>query len=65
MARPASSPILEFIRQVAGHPRLADAADHELLQRFVGERDEAAFTAILRRRPRSRAVSGKRTLVAP
>jgi RNA polymerase sigma factor (sigma-70 family) len=49
MAKTASSPILQLIRRVSGDPRVKDSPDQELLRRFLGERDEAAFEALLRR----------------
>jgi RNA polymerase sigma factor (sigma-70 family) len=49
MARTVSSPILQLIRRVCGDPRGEDAPDQELLRRFLGERDEAAFETLLRR----------------
>src|SRR6516225_4744896 len=49
MARTASSPILQLIRRVRRDPRAEGSADQDLLQRFVDERDEAAFETVLRR----------------
>jgi RNA polymerase sigma factor (sigma-70 family) len=49
MARTASSPILQLIRRVRRDPRAEGSADQDLLQRFVDERDEAAFETLLRR----------------
>jgi RNA polymerase sigma factor (sigma-70 family) len=49
MARTASSPILQLIRRVCEGPRVKDSPDQELLRRFLGGRDEAAFEALLRR----------------
>jgi RNA polymerase sigma factor (sigma-70 family) len=49
MARTASSPILQFIRRIHRDPRVEGSADQDLLRRFVGERDEAAFETLLRR----------------
>src|SRR5262245_16409327 len=42
-----ASPVLRFIRRVA--VPLADSTDAELLGRFVRQRDEEAFTALLQR----------------
>src|SRR4051812_16338092 len=49
MARTASGPILQFIRRIRVDRRLRTASDQELLQCFLGERDEAAFEEILHR----------------
>src|SRR5262245_50232058 len=49
MAKPASSAILQLIRRVLVDPRLRTSPDQELLHRFLGEQDEAAFEALLRR----------------
>ncbi len=49
MAKTTSSPILQFIRRVYSDPRVKDSPDQELLRRFLGERDETAFDALLRR----------------
>jgi RNA polymerase sigma factor (sigma-70 family) len=49
MARTASSPILQLIRRVYRDPRVEGSADQDLLRRFLGERDEAAFEMLLQR----------------
>jgi RNA polymerase sigma factor (sigma-70 family) len=49
MARTTSSPILQLIRRISTNPRVKDSPDQELLRRFLGERDESAFEALLRR----------------
>jgi RNA polymerase sigma factor (sigma-70 family) len=49
MAKAASSPILQLIRRVYRDPRGKASPDGELLRRFLGGRDEAAFEALLRR----------------
>jgi carboxypeptidase Q len=49
MAKTASSAIPQLIRRVLVDPRMRVAPDQDLLQRFLGEQDEAAFEAILRR----------------
>jgi RNA polymerase sigma factor (sigma-70 family) len=49
MARTASSPILQLIRCARRDPWAEGSADQVLLRRFVDERDEAAFEALLRR----------------
>jgi RNA polymerase sigma factor (sigma-70 family) len=47
MGRTVTSPILRLIRQVVEDPRVRDASDYDLLQRFSGQRDEAAFRALV------------------
>jgi RNA polymerase sigma factor (sigma-70 family) len=49
MAKTVSSPILQLIRRICGNPRGEDSPDQELLRRFLGERDEAAFETLLQR----------------
>jgi cytochrome c peroxidase len=49
MAKIAGSPILHLIRRAAEDQRLKELPDQELLRRFSGARDEAAFSALLRR----------------
>src|SRR5215469_34886 len=49
MAKTGSSLILQLIRRVCGDPRGEGSPDQELLRRFLGERDEAAFETLLRR----------------
>src|SRR5262245_64095636 len=49
MAKTAYSAILQFIRRISVDPRMRVSPDRELLQRFLGEQNEAAFEAILRR----------------
>jgi RNA polymerase sigma factor (sigma-70 family) len=49
MANTASSPILQFLRRIPVDPRGSTVPDQELLQRFLGGREEAAFAAILHR----------------
>jgi RNA polymerase sigma factor (sigma-70 family) len=41
--------VLRQIRRLAGAPAVAEASDAQLLERFVAGRDEAAFTALVRR----------------
>jgi RNA polymerase sigma factor (sigma-70 family) len=48
MAKTAYSAILQFIHRIWVDPRMRVSPDPELLQRFLGEQDEAAFEAILR-----------------
>src|SRR5262247_2010959 len=49
MAKVVSSPILQLIRRVALDERVRQHSDHDLLQRFDGQGDEAAFHALLLR----------------
>jgi RNA polymerase sigma factor (sigma-70 family) len=49
MAIKTSGPLLKFIRGVTIDELMRDASDHELLCRFVDQREEEAFQAILRR----------------
>ncbi len=49
MATTASSPILQLIRQAVEDRRVRELPDQELLQRFQGQQDQAAFHALLRR----------------
>jgi cytochrome c peroxidase len=49
MAKNASSPILQLIRRVAQDPSVWQLSDHDLLQRFSSQRDEAAFHTLLHR----------------
>src|SRR5262245_58356225 len=42
-------PVLEHIRQLLGAPVAATLTDGQLLQNFVGRRDEAAFATLLQR----------------
>ena len=49
MARTATNPILQLIRRVHRDARADGSADQDLLRRFLSERDEAAFEALLRR----------------
>jgi RNA polymerase sigma-70 factor (ECF subfamily) len=48
MAIASTHPVLRFLRALAV-PGQADAPDAQLLQRFVSERDQHAFTALLKR----------------
>jgi RNA polymerase sigma factor (sigma-70 family) len=49
MAKAESSPSLQLIRRVACDQRAQHLSDPDLLQRFKGQRDEAAFHALLLR----------------
>ncbi len=49
MANAVSSSVLRFIRSVVDDPRMRGCADRELLARYLGGRDEAAFVALVRR----------------
>src|SRR5262245_42137201 len=49
MAKNTTSSVLQLIRRILADPGMRIAPDQVLLQRFLGERDEAAFEAILRR----------------
>ena len=49
MVKVAASPILQMIRRAVEDPRVRKLPDHELLQRFHVQQDEAAFHALLRR----------------
>src|SRR6516162_6135291 len=49
MAKAVSSPILQLIRQVALDPRVRELSDHDLLECFNSQRDEAVFHALLLR----------------
>lgn len=49
MAPPAASPVLRFIRRIAGSQETAAATDGQLLERFAQKRDEAAFALLVDR----------------
>src|SRR5262249_19887972 len=49
MTRAVASPILQLVRQVAIDQRGQLVSDHDLIRRFDGQRDEAAFRALLLR----------------
>jgi RNA polymerase sigma factor (sigma-70 family) len=49
MARPQTDLLLQHIRRLAGPDAAAGASDAELLRHFLGQGDEAAFTALVQR----------------
>ena len=49
MARPQTELFLQQLRRLAGRDGAARASDAELLRYFLGEGDEAAFTALVQR----------------
>jgi hypothetical protein len=49
MERPQSELLLQHIRRLADRDAAAGSSDAELLRRFLGEGDEAAFTALVQR----------------
>src|SRR6516162_8870925 len=49
MVRTAASPLIQFLKRVVDDPRLKDSPDLDLLQRFIAQHDEAAFTLLIRR----------------
>ena len=49
MARPQANEILRYIRQWAARERPEHLPDQDYLTRFVRERDEAAFAALVQR----------------
>jgi RNA polymerase sigma factor (sigma-70 family) len=57
MATQALVPVVRYLRKLTAPAAVAEAADAELLARFILHRDEAAFTALVRRHgPRVLAV---------
>src|SRR5205807_2238100 len=44
-----ASPVLQFIRKLAGAPDAASASDGQLLQQFVRLHDETAFAVLVQR----------------
>jgi RNA polymerase sigma factor (sigma-70 family) len=49
MVKTETSPILRFIRNMVDARQVRDLPDHELLQRFKSQQDQAAFQALVRR----------------
>jgi RNA polymerase sigma factor (sigma-70 family) len=49
MAKPQTDLFLQHIRRLAGRDPAAGSSDAELLRHFLGEGDEAAFTALVER----------------
>jgi RNA polymerase sigma factor (sigma-70 family) len=44
-----ASPVMRFLRRIAGTPAAGDLDDRHLLERFVTDRDPAAFAALVER----------------
>ena len=49
MASEPASPMIRFLRQIAGPPPGRDLTDRHLLERFVRSQDQAAFAALVQR----------------
>ena len=49
MVKRPVSPGLQFLKQMVEDPGLKDLPDHNLLQRFIAQHDEAAFAVLIRR----------------
>ena len=49
MVKTATNPILRFIRNMVDARQVRELPDHELLQRFKSQQDQAAFQALVRR----------------
>jgi RNA polymerase sigma factor (sigma-70 family) len=49
MATAPTHPVIRYVRRLAESRVAADLSDCELLGRFIGQRDEAAFAALVRR----------------
>lgn len=49
MATVQPGAIVRYLRYVMGHEALRHLTDHDLIDRFVAERDEAAFATLVRR----------------
>src|SRR5262245_38165168 len=49
MARPQTGLLLQHIQRLAGRDAAAGRSDTDLLRHFLGEEDEAAFTALVQR----------------
>ncbi|HWY87238.1 MAG TPA: sigma-70 family RNA polymerase sigma factor, partial [Gemmataceae bacterium] len=49
MSSPKTNTLLRHIRQIAAHPHGGHAPDAELLERFLSQHDEEAFSNLLRR----------------
>ncbi len=50
MATGQLAPVIHYLRKVTTPAAAGDVPDAELLSRFARQRDEAAFTALVRRR---------------
>jgi RNA polymerase sigma factor (sigma-70 family) len=49
MTRPAVDKVLQHIRHLASARQLGELPDHELLERYIDQGDEAAFAAVVQR----------------
>jgi RNA polymerase sigma factor (sigma-70 family) len=49
MVKTPTNSVLQFLKRLAEDPRLKECADHDLLQRFIAQGDEAAFAVLIRR----------------
>lgn len=49
MAADTLTPVVEYLRRVTAPPKDAGLSDGELLERFAGRRDQAAFAALVQR----------------
>jgi hypothetical protein len=49
MVKRPVSPVLQFLKQLVADPGMKDLPDHNLLQRFIAQHDEAAFAVLIRR----------------
>jgi RNA polymerase sigma factor (sigma-70 family) len=49
MTNEPASPLIQFLRRIAGPPPDRDQTDRHLLERFVTAQDEAAFAALVQR----------------
>src|SRR5438093_7925746 len=49
MNRTQTGVLLQYLRKLVSEPAMLGLSDRELLQRFAEQRDEAAFTTLVRR----------------
>src|SRR5690348_8171694 len=49
MGRESTSPLIRYLRTIGIAAAVRELADHELLQRFIAHRDEAAFAVLVQR----------------